>query len=325
MILSLIAIWVLALVSLAGYLWLLVLAFKKSTVWGLAVFFIPFVSLYFSIKFWSETKKPFLIHTGASVGLIVMSVISFFFALSGAQPVDSNVQLSQPVMQGASQASQSRLSQEEQMALVFMEKTIEVMEKLPSDEKQKETLKVMRKFIQLQKTGFSVEEVHKFRVEIETVLNRTDLNKNQRANMEKMLDEVRKKEGPVFTDLQLSADIKRKADAMIRGISTQSEATPVALKAPVVKKRSVVVPRVSENEPDFAQKDAPPRFRHTSFVQAKNHIGSAVRFTDPRGEEKNCVLLKIADKNLHCRKEFASGNFSFSYHQNEIKSLKVLR
>lgn len=192
MILFLIVILLLGLVSFSGYLCLLILAFKKSTAWGFAVFFIPFVSLYFSLKFWAETKKPFLIHSGASLGLIVVGVVSVFFTASEVQPGESNIQLSQPVM----------------------------------------------------------------------VMNT-------------------KPEIPQST--------------------------------------------LSQSNFEFARKETPKRYRRTSFIQAKNHIGASIRFTDLRGEGKDCVLVRITEKNLHCRKQFSSGSFSFSYTEKEIKSLKVLR
>lgn len=39
---------------------ILIIAFRKSVVWGLASLFIPFVALVFVIMHWDETKKPFL-------------------------------------------------------------------------------------------------------------------------------------------------------------------------------------------------------------------------------------------------------------------------
>ncbi|MEC4678771.1 MAG: hypothetical protein VST69_08475 [Nitrospirota bacterium] len=328
MVLFLIAIWVLSIVSLAGYLWLIILAFKKSTAWGLAVFFIPFVSLYFSIKFWAETKKPFLIHSSASVGLIVVAVASVFFAGGEGQMSESNVKLAQPAMQEAPETGQKTLSQEDQMALVFMEKTIELMEKLPSDEKQQEILKVMRKFIRFQKMGFSAEEVRQYSAEIEIVLNRRDLNKKQRESIEKIFADVRKKEGPRIVVLSSSLGAKDEVDTVVPLGSSMREASPPSLRTLVKEKHRVVLPNVSklsEKGDAFERIDRPVRYRRTSFVQAKNHIGLAVRFVDPRGEEKDCILVKIAEKSLHCRKQFSSGSFSFSYGEQEIKSLKVRR
>ncbi|VAX29876.1 hypothetical protein MNBD_NITROSPIRAE01-77 [hydrothermal vent metagenome] len=332
MVFFLIAIWALSIVFLAGYLWLIILAFKKSTAWGLAVFFIPFVSLYFSIKFWAETKKPFLMHSSAFVGLIVVSVASVFFATGEGQMGESNVKLARPAMQEVPEAAQRTLSQEDQMALVFMEKTIELMERLPRDEKQQEILKVMRKFIRFQKMGFSAEEVRQYSAEIEIVLNRRDLNKKQRESIEKILADVRKIEEPLAVVLSPSLGTKGKVDevdTVVPLVSSVGEESPSSLRTLAEEKHRVAlrpgVSKLREKGDVFERVDRPVRYRRTSFVQAKNHIGSAVRFVDPWGEEKDCILVKIAEKSLHCRKQFSSGSFSFSYGEQEIKSLKVRR
>jgi len=39
---------------------ILIIAFQKSILWGLASLFIPFAQLVFIILYWSETKSPFL-------------------------------------------------------------------------------------------------------------------------------------------------------------------------------------------------------------------------------------------------------------------------
>lgn len=54
-------------VSAAGGIWLLVLAFKRSIVWGLVVLFVPFASLVFVVKYWNETKTAFLVSLGGYV------------------------------------------------------------------------------------------------------------------------------------------------------------------------------------------------------------------------------------------------------------------
>jgi len=59
------------LVALVGGIWLLVLAFKESLVWGLVCFFCPIVSLYFAITRWEKAKKPFLIEVGGIVAAAI--------------------------------------------------------------------------------------------------------------------------------------------------------------------------------------------------------------------------------------------------------------
>ena len=53
---------------------ILVLAFKKHILWGLGSLFVPFVGLVFVIKYWEETKAPFLRYL-ISVPLWILGMI----------------------------------------------------------------------------------------------------------------------------------------------------------------------------------------------------------------------------------------------------------
>lgn len=56
--------------SLAAFVWLLVIAFRESTGWGLVCLFIPFAVLVFTVKFWDQAKLPFFgCLAGATLGL----------------------------------------------------------------------------------------------------------------------------------------------------------------------------------------------------------------------------------------------------------------
>ncbi|MEO8000615.1 MAG: hypothetical protein ABI644_01980 [Arenimonas sp.] len=58
------------LIAAVGGIWLLVITFQTSILWGLASLFIPIVSLIFVIMHWEETKKPFLIEL-AGIAIMV--------------------------------------------------------------------------------------------------------------------------------------------------------------------------------------------------------------------------------------------------------------
>jgi hypothetical protein len=66
-------------VSMIAAVWLLVVAFKKSTLWGLAVMFVPFANIVFVVKNWEDSKKPFLINLGALTAAFML-----FFVAGGA-------------------------------------------------------------------------------------------------------------------------------------------------------------------------------------------------------------------------------------------------
>lgn len=50
-----------------GGIWLLVVAFRESVLWGLGVVFIPFVSVIFAIIHWDDAKWPFLINLAGTI------------------------------------------------------------------------------------------------------------------------------------------------------------------------------------------------------------------------------------------------------------------
>ena len=67
---------VLSLVAFGTFIWLVVLAFKRSTGWGLAVLFLsPIAAIIFAIKFWGDAKRPFLLTTGSTVAMFVIVIL----------------------------------------------------------------------------------------------------------------------------------------------------------------------------------------------------------------------------------------------------------
>lgn len=70
-----------ALVYLAGFIWIVVNAFKTSILWGLGSLLVPFVALIFAIMNWAQNKKPFLIMVA---GIVVMIVGGVMLASSAA-------------------------------------------------------------------------------------------------------------------------------------------------------------------------------------------------------------------------------------------------
>ena len=59
------------LIAFVGAIWMLVVAFRTSVLWGLGCLIVPFVSLIFLVLYWSDAKKPFLYQV---LGAILMGV-----------------------------------------------------------------------------------------------------------------------------------------------------------------------------------------------------------------------------------------------------------
>lgn len=60
-------------VSAVGGIWFLVVAFRESVLWGLGVWFVPFVNIIFLVMFWSDAAKPF--------GISLLGVILIFIGV----------------------------------------------------------------------------------------------------------------------------------------------------------------------------------------------------------------------------------------------------
>jgi hypothetical protein len=126
MILMLLA-WAAGLVCLVSYIWLTVVAFKKSLGWGLAVFFLPLAFIVFAVKHWTEAKMPFLVHAG--------SVAVFFVAVGSA------------MLGMVSQIPTGELTADD--AAAFIESTMDQMEKSGMlDAKEQQELDRMRATLQ---------------------------------------------------------------------------------------------------------------------------------------------------------------------------------
>ena len=57
------------LVGGVGGIWLLVVAFRQSILWGLGCLVVPFVELVFIIMYWHDAKRPFAFQL---VGFVLM-------------------------------------------------------------------------------------------------------------------------------------------------------------------------------------------------------------------------------------------------------------
>jgi hypothetical protein len=68
------------LVSLVAWVWLVVVAFKRSVGWGIAVLLLsPIAPVVFAVKYWQESKKPFLICVGSMTASLAMVVVMLTF------------------------------------------------------------------------------------------------------------------------------------------------------------------------------------------------------------------------------------------------------
>lgn len=65
-----------SILMIGGGIWLLVVAFQESLLWGLGCLLVPFVGLVFVIMNWSESKNPFFVQLAGLVLGVLGVVIS---------------------------------------------------------------------------------------------------------------------------------------------------------------------------------------------------------------------------------------------------------
>ena len=60
------------LLCLAGGVWGIIVAFRRSVIWGLCYVFVPFAAMVFLVVAWAEAKRSFLVST---MGILVMASV----------------------------------------------------------------------------------------------------------------------------------------------------------------------------------------------------------------------------------------------------------
>jgi hypothetical protein len=114
---------IVGIVALVGFVWLCVAAFKQHVGWGLAVLFLsPFAAVFFAIRYWQESKRPFLVYMASFV--LGMSLMVYTFAAVGGmaamamaeQIENGQITAEQATAQMAEQMQSSGMLSEEQEA-----------------------------------------------------------------------------------------------------------------------------------------------------------------------------------------------------------------
>ena len=75
-ILGTLVLWAGVILCLVGGLFFLIAAFRESVLWGLAVLFVPFVSLIFLILHWSRAKDSFFLQLWG-IALVLIAALVF--------------------------------------------------------------------------------------------------------------------------------------------------------------------------------------------------------------------------------------------------------
>ena len=103
----------LSIVTLVGFIWTVVIAFKEHILWGFGCLFVPLVIIVFGIMHWDKAKKPFLTYIIASILYAVLFFKIFFamFQQAGVMDLSTQVETGQITEQEAQQQIQQRMAE----------------------------------------------------------------------------------------------------------------------------------------------------------------------------------------------------------------------
>ena len=277
------------LVSLIGYVWLLITAFKRSVGWGFGVLlFSPLSAIIFGLKYWYQAKKPFLVYM---VPLIIAVSLSFkvFVSMGGMEMIGAAKQVAMGISKG-------ELSKED--AMKFMHSGINVMENSSSDPKEKKKAVLMRRMMMAMESKGSEEDRRKLDDAFRDLLADETLTPKERRDLYRLREKM--KLGPL------------------------KPSEPVQTQAKRAKNNHRVASKPA-TEASFPARNTPPKPNQVPLTEAKNHIGRYVILTDNRGVEHEGRLTNVSGDTHWIEKRTYGGALKLSLESDQIRSLQVQR
>ena len=168
---------VFGLLSFCALIWLVVRAFKRSVLWGLAVLFLsPISATVFGIKYWYEERKPFLAYVGTFIPAFALGMY-VFTAWGGWDIARESLSLHEGTQSGT-------LSEEQ--ALAFMRSNLRFMDNAIDDPHGQRKLDVMNKFLDKLESGMSEEDMRELNTEMLDLIEQEDLSTEELRQLQNM-------------------------------------------------------------------------------------------------------------------------------------------
>jgi hypothetical protein len=168
-------------VAFIALIWLLVRAFKRHILWGLAVLLLsPITATLYGIIYWRDDKKPFLAYITSFTAAVGLGL--YVFTAWGGWDV---VRTSLAVNQGIHDKTLT-----EQQALAFMNSGIDFIENSNPGEEDMKKLELMRRFINQNEANMSDADRQKLQNEILDLMEKEDLSAQDREALEKMRAQI---------------------------------------------------------------------------------------------------------------------------------------
>jgi hypothetical protein len=276
------------LLAVAAFIWLIMRAFSKHFLWGIAVLVLsPISAVIFGIRHWRDEKQPFILYLGTFITSVGLGLL-VFTAWGGWDLV----QTAYRVHLGLENQSLS-----DKDAYAFMQANLQFIEKANPDNEADLKLEFIRKYLEQNKSGITKLEKQKLETEVRELMEAENLSIAQQDELRELSDQL--------AALQPPDDPAPEID------------TPVA-KQPVTADRETATPATA----------TPQRYRveylEIDAADAGKYIGKTFKVTRRNSEEQKCRLIGTSPGRLHFEQHGRGGTFSFKYRYRDIEQLKLL-
>jgi len=286
---------ILGLVSFVVFIWLVVLAFKRSVRWGLGVLFLsPIAAAFFARKYWDEVKWSFGIY--ASTLLASTAIVLYLFTAWGGWNFVTTV----VTTISRSAAQQRPITAEEDLAVKHS--LLVLLENATASEENRQKIAAMKHLLE-GKGGFTEVE------QIEIVYDFSSL-------MEEYGFNVDPKEWLRAGQIRKTPPAKERRDIRDDVLANiREEAADFENRQKMDSGKTLGAPN---------PRSEGPQSRVISFAEAKSYIGAHVILTGRNGLQQEGTLVEVSGNMLRFETYMSGGRMSFEFKKEQIESLKVL-
>jgi hypothetical protein len=286
---------ILGLVSFVVFIWLVVLAFKRSVGWGLSVLFLsPIAAAFFARKYWDEVKLSFGVY--ASTLLVSTAIVLYLFTAWGGWNFVTTV----VTTISRSAAQQRPITEEEDLEVKHS--LLVLLENATESEENRQTIAAMKHLLE-GKGGFTNVE------QIEIVYDFSSL-------MEEYGFDVDPKEWLHAGQIRKTPPATERRDVRDDVLANiQEEAADFENRQEMDSGKTLGAPN---------PRSGSPQSQVISFAEAKSYIGAHVILTGRNGLEQEGTLVDVSGNMLRFETYMSGGRMSFEFKKEQIESLKVL-
>jgi hypothetical protein len=274
------------LISLIALIWLIVLAFRRSALWGFAVLLLsPITATIYALKYWDESKKPFGVYASSFVaGFLTFAYI--FSSWGGVAVIDAALDFDQ---------GDGRTLNDE-AAFEFAYSTLNFIEN--ADESQAGDVAAMRDFVSAMESGNPEEAACGMYQE----MLRREQTAQARATIRQNMAEMECSEARP----QSKRDAEPGAEPVVGSQLAQYNAK---LKSQLERVNPIRYEQV---------------FKPIDVARAADYVGRSVVVTRNNGKQKECKLVGVDGDKLVFEQRIGSGTMTFSYNDYDITALEAL-